>query len=346
MLIKSNLLSDTYASLEEETKLKIRFWGTRGSLPQALNNRDLQSIFFDAIKRAEDLGINTIQAFKAAIEKNQLNHPLSFGGNTTCTEVICDKQSFFVDMGSGLREAGTEHMANGRKEFHIFLTHMHWDHIMGMPFFVPIHVPGHTIKIYHVHRNAPEHVKINFNGINFPLTWDQLGGNVEFVQMKLYEPLRIGNTSITAFVLDHPGGSFGFRFDSEGKSSAIGVDSEFKRISQSELGKDLAYYQNLDLLVFDAQYEIAELASRFDWGHCSPNIGVDLAIREKIKNLVFTHHDPWAEPEKLRRMAKAAAKHAEAQLPAFKAEWESFGQPNGPRLITAWDGLVIDLDNP
>ncbi len=324
--------------------VKIKFWGTRGSLPQAMSNSELVSILGDLLTEAEKKGLKSPASIKEAIEKGQLSHPISYGGNTTCTEVSHGDELAFVDMGSGLREAGTYHMASGRKIFHIFLTHMHWDHVMGLPFFVPVHVPGHTIKIYHVHRNAPEAVKINFNGVNFPLTFEQLGGKIEFVQLKLYEPHQLGAMKVTPFVLDHPGGSFGFRFDADGKSCAVGVDGEFKRISREELGKDLVYYQNLDMLIFDAQYEIAELASRFDWGHCSPNIGVDLALRETIKNLVFTHHDPWANPAKLRRMYKSAATYAKTQLGAFKSQWEAASQPSGPNLITAWDGLTIDLD--
>ncbi len=326
--------------------MKIKFWGTRGSLPQALNHQDVLSLVGSLIETSEAQGIRTLRTFKSALEKGDLGMPVSYGGNTTCTEVLHGEHSFFVDMGSGLREAGTFYMAKGTKEFHIFLTHMHWDHVMGLPFFVPVHVPGHTIKIYHVHRNAPEHVKINFNGVNFPLTWEQLGGKIEFVQMKLYEPVQIGTVAITPFVLDHPGGCFGYRFDADGKSCVIGVDGEFKRMTPKDLGKDLVYYQNLDLLVFDAQYEIAELASRFDWGHSSPNIGVDLALREVIKTLVFTHHDPWATPAKLRKMHKAATDYCRSQLRAFKEPWQACGQPGGPRLLSAWDGFVIDLDNP
>ena len=189
-------------------------------------------------------------------------------------------------------------------------------------------------------------VGIKFNGVNFPLTWEQIGGKIEFVQMKLYEPLKFGDVSVTPFVLDHPGGSFGYRFDAAGKSCAIGVDGEYKRTTATELAKDLPFYQNLDLLIFDAQYEIAELASRFDWGHCSPNIGVDLALRECIKTIVFTHHDPWANPAKLRRMLKQASTYMTNQFPAFKDRWAAAGQPNGPKLLTAWDSLVIDLDSP
>src|SRR5262249_4595876 len=144
--------------------------------------------------------------------------------------------------------------------------------------------------------------------------------------------------TVSPFALDHPGGSFGYRFEAGGKALAIGVDGEYKRLTPKELGKDLPYYQNLDLLVFDAQYEMGELASRFDWGHCSPPIGVDLALREGIRNIILTHHDPRSSEEKSRRMMEMAQKHLQAQLPAYKQIWTSLGQPDGPRLNSAFDG--------
>ena len=324
--------------------MKVKFWGTRGSLPQATNNNELLTLVGDLLQDAKNQGIRTLRTFKMALEKGDLGKPVVYGGNTTCTEIIHGDKMFFIDMGSGLREAGSHYMPKGIKEFHIFLTHMHWDHVMGLPFFVPVHAAGYKVKIYHVHRNAPEYVKINFNGINFPLTFDQLGGKIEFEQLKLYEPKDFGSVKVTPFVLDHPGGCFGFRFDADnGKSLAVGVDGEYKRITREQLGHDLPYYQNLDMLIFDAQYEISELASRFDWGHSSPNIGVDLAVREGIKHLVFTHHDPWSTPVKLRRMKEAADDHLLTILPGNQKQWATLGQPTGPALSTAYDGLVIDL---
>ena len=324
--------------------MKVKFWGTRGSLPQALSHNDVLAAIESSLDEAGRRGISDLTSYRSALKNGQSGNPLSYGGNTTCTEILHGDQSLFVDMGSGFREAGTHAMSQGRKEFVIFLTHMHWDHIMGMPFFVPIHVPGHKLVVYHVHKNAPEFVKINFNGINFPLTWEQLGGKVEFRQLKIYEVTTLGDVTVTPFVLDHPGGSFGYRFEAGGKSVAIGVDGEYKRTSAKELGKDLRYFQNLDLLIFDAQYEMSELASRFDWGHCCPNIGVDLALREGIKMLAFTHHDPWANPSKLRRMYENARTHLNAQLPAYADQW-AVRQPGGPRILTAYDGLVLDLDS-
>lgn len=324
--------------------MKVKFWGTRGSLPQTTNHTEFLSLVDDLIAEAGKQGIRTLRTFKMSLNHGDFGHPLLYGGNTTCTEVIHGDRMFFIDMGTGLREAGTHYMPKGIKEFHIFLTHMHWDHIMGLPFFVPVHAAGCTVKIYHVHRNAPEHVKINFNGVNFPLTFDQLGGKIEFIQMKLYEAKDFGDLKVTPFVLDHPGGCFGYRFDTKNQAVAVGVDGEYKRTTRDQLGPDLPYYQNLDLLIFDAQYEISELASRFDWGHSSPNIGVDLAVREGIKHIAFTHHDPWSTPVKLRRMKETAEHHLATILPSAKAQWTSLGQPDGPKLSTAYDGFVIDLD--
>jgi len=310
-------------------------------LPRAVNNEMLVTFLEDIVEFGATKGIESAKGLLEAVQNDKLHVPLTFGGNTSCTEVTTDDQSFFVDMGSGFREAGTSAMQAGRKEFHVFMTHMHWDHVMGMPFFIPVHVPGHKINIYHVHKNAPEHIKINFNGVNFPLTWDQLNGDIEFHQLKLYEPNKFGETTVTPFSLDHPGGSFGYRFDTKKHSFAIGVDGEFKRLTPKELGKDLAFYQNLDLLLFDAQYELAELASRFDWGHCSPHIGVDLALRENIKNIVFTHHDPWSTETKLRRMFETAQRYCASQIDGYIETWKD--QPKGPNMKMAYDGLTIDL---
>lgn len=320
----------------------IKCWGTRGSLPSAVNNAKFLTLLEDTVALGKKHGIEKSADLVEAVRSGKLHTPIVYGGNTTCTEIGHGKGTIYVDMGSGFREAGTAAMQQGVKEFHIFMTHMHWDHVMGMPFFIPIHVPGHKLNIYHVHKNAPEHIRINFNGVNFPLTWDQLNGKIEFHQLKLYEPVQFADLSVTPFVLDHPGGSFGYRMDGGGKSLAIGVDGEYKRLTPKELGKDLKFFQNLDLLLFDAQYEMAELASRFDWGHCSPNIGVDLALREGIKQMLFTHHDPWSTEDKLRRMFANTVKYMHSQLDSYREVWEKL-QPEGPKLQMAYDGLTIEL---
>lgn len=325
--------------------MKLHMWGTRGSLPRAITHQTFVNLVDGYAKNAEKSGLTTISEFRSALRDGDLGVPLVYGGNTTCNEIIHKNQRLFVDMGTGFAEASSSVMAQGRTDHKIFMTHMHWDHIMGLPFFVPLYLAGHTITIYHVHANAPDFVRIQFNGVNFPVKWDQLAAAIEFKQLKLYEAVNFDGLKVTPFALDHPGGSFGYRFQTDTSSLVIGVDGEFKRTTPAELGKDLPFYQNLDLLVFDGQYEMDELASRNDWGHSSPPIAVELALREGIRNVIITHHDPRADEIKARQMLAQALDHRAKHLSPYAQRWQDLGQPEGPNLLLAYDGLEFDLNN-
>jgi phosphoribosyl 1,2-cyclic phosphodiesterase len=324
--------------------VQLKLWGTRGSLPQALSRYEFVERIEQLIDVAERKGISDLKNFKESLRQNTLVEVPHFGGHTTCTEVIHGGEHLLVDAGSGITDACVEALGRGQKQFHILQTHMHWDHIMGLPFFVPIYQPGTEIIIHHVHANTPEYVKILFNGINFPVKWQDLSAKISFHLLKLYEPIEFGAITVTPFALDHPGGSFGYHFEANGRKASIGVDGEYKRLTAKELGKDLKFYQDIDVLLFDGQYELDELATRFDWGHSSPPIGVELALREGIKRLILCHHDPRATAEKAQRMLEQARQYCKDQLPHHKEAWAKRGQPEGPRIESGYDGLEIDLD--
>jgi phosphoribosyl 1,2-cyclic phosphodiesterase len=321
--------------------LYVKFWGTRGSTPRAFTHDDILTLLQRLKASGKAGGKTTLDEILTAHSGKHQDVPLGFGGDTTCVEIGHGKQSLFVDMGSGLRQAGTDAMDTGNKEFHILVTHMHWDHVLGLPFFRPIFEKDFTLHIYHVHNESPEFIKLNFNGINFPVLWGDLGSNIVFHQLKPYRSVDINGMKVEPFRLDHPGDSFGYRIEAKSQAVVIGFDSEYTRLSRAELGKDLKYYQNLDLLIFDGQYTPVELEARKGWGHSTPTTGCELALREGIKKLAFTHHDPWADFDKLISMWDEAKAHVKLLMPKFADVWKS--QPAGPELVYAYDRLRLNL---
>lgn len=320
--------------------MKLTIWGSRGSSPVTMSHQAFLKRLDSLYTKAKGMGVSSLDDFMKAAHNGDFGYPLTYGGQTPCTEVFAGGRRFFVDLGTGLRDAGTRYMKTD-DEFNFFLTHMHWDHLMGMPFFIPVFVPGKKIIIHHVHKNAPEHVKIVFNGTNFPVKWEDLASTIEFRELKLYQETLIDGVSITPFALDHPGGSFGYRFEHGGKSAVVGFDGEYIRVSPKDLGKDLRFYQNLDMLVFDAQYELADLLHKHDWGHSSAMIGVDLALREGIRKLVLIHHDPWAGEEALEKSLTNAKNYMKRALKHHPEMWKD--HPAGVEIFSAFDGLELEV---
>lgn len=322
--------------------MQIKLWGTRGSLPRVMTHERLQSSLSSLLQRAKKQGVTDLLGLQKFVAEQR---PLTFGGNTTCTEVRDGPDSYFVDCGTGLTSYAELGQPNEQKYYAFFLSHLHWDHINGLPFFPPIYDHESTIDIFYVHEQTEDYLAQEFDGIKFPVRWQELDAYIRFQRLFVHEPLHLDTgLTITPFKLDHPGDSFGYRFDQGGMKSsvAIAVDNELQRKTADELGEDLRYYQELDLLLFDSQYESSELAHKYDWGHSSPTLGVDLACREMIKQLVLVHHDPWANDDKLQKKVNDAQDYARKIYPQYRQQWK-YVQEGGPRIIAGYDGLTIDV---
>lgn len=313
----------------------IHFWGTRGSIPSPVSGQQLKTDILGWLEtcRSEDFSLSDIIEDLKVTSPSLSKRPIlpgHFGGETTSIEVGAGgASSLFVDAGTGLRHVSTKYPE--RDTYHILLTHVHWDHILGLLFFEPMFLKGKKINFYHLHEDAPKYIKVLFNGVNFPVSWDQLAADVRFHKLKKHEETCIEGLNLTPFCMDHPGGSYAFRFRHGDKNIAVCTDSSFDRHSREELGDDLQYYQNLDLIVFDAQYDKEDFEKKKTYGHCTPEQGIKLAIREKIKNLVLTHHDPTYTHSKILGMMELAQKAAESS--------QSFV----PKVESAYDGMHIEV---
>jgi phosphoribosyl 1,2-cyclic phosphodiesterase len=296
--------------------MRVRLWGVRGSLPSPTTpdqNRFKLEEVLSQFERLRDSNVPvTAQTF---LETLPVHLGGGYGGNTSCAEVSHGSSRLLIDAGSGLRGFSEYIMqtAPATEEFHLYFTHFHWDHLIGLPFFVPLYVKGKTLNIYAVHDDLEASLQALFRKPNFPVPYEVVKKQIKIHKLAPRKTFNIGELAITPYQLDHPDPSWGLRVEADGKSLAWAVDSECIRTSNLELGDDLKLYENADLMVFDAQYSFSEALEKINWGHSSAPIGIDLAIRENVKLALFAHHDPSASDENIYQ-AEEQTKHYYSEL--------------------------------
>jgi phosphoribosyl 1,2-cyclic phosphodiesterase len=279
--------------------LKIKLWGVRGSIPtpkKPVDVREANKHLIEDYVNSNFAKKKDIDGFLDDLFPNKLH---GYGGNTACIEVQTSKTRVIIDGGSGIRELGYELVRSGEKEFHIIFTHFHWDHIVGLPFFVPFYIPGHTIHLYAVQDELEYIIRTVFKKPFFPVPFEALGAEILFHKLPERKEYKIGDIKFTPYELDHPDPCWGFKFIHRKKVFSYCVDTECHRITRKELGPDLPLYQGVDLLLFDAQYSYEDYMEKVNWGHSTTHNGVDIALREGIKKVGFMHHDPEASDEDL-----------------------------------------------
>jgi phosphoribosyl 1,2-cyclic phosphodiesterase len=214
------------------------------------------------------------------------------GGNTSCIEVRCGEQLFILDAGTGLRGLGDELMRRGEQRAELLLSHLHWDHIQGLPFFVPLYVPGVELVLH-----GPSWGRGGLQGAlrrqmsapGFPVEFADIGARVELAELRHHSRFQRGDVTITAARLNHPGGVLGYRIEYGGKALVYATDTEHYDCVDPAL-RELC--RGADLLVYDAQYTPEEYPTKVGWGHSTFQAGIELARAAGASRLALFHHDP------------------------------------------------------
>ena len=324
--------------------LKIKFWGVRGSLPSALSPVDqalhsegvLRSFFSSGYKDSSQIG--------KFIDQSGVVQIGGYGAATTCVEVSSNRSQLIIDGGSGIRNLSEKVMTGtygrARGPFHILMTHFHWDHVIGLPFFVPHFLPGVQLHYYAVQKDLEKLIRGVFQKPYFPVPFEALTSKIHFHILEPRKTVQIEDISVTPYQLDHPDECWGYRIEHGGKVYSHCVDTEGTRVSREELGDDLPLYQGVDLMYYDAQYTFPELAEKANWGHSAAQIGLDIAFREGVKQVMFTHHDPGATISTIQEIKRQTLDYYNWRLQNAKENQEQISP-------VAWDfaheGLEIKL---
>ena len=213
----------------------IRFWGTRGSIPVALTGAGVRSKIKQALLQANGRRFDDDAAVERFIDE-ELDFPIrhSYGGNSACVDIVGGTEYMVCDMGSGLRSLGQqimrEHGPGKPQVYNFFMSHVHWDHIMGFPFFPPAYIPGNTIRIHGCHPLAvlQEAFHRQQSDPCFPVDWKNLGADIQLVHLEPEQWYEINGFRVKAKLQPHHGDSYGYRFEKDGKVVVYSTDGEHK----------------------------------------------------------------------------------------------------------------------
>jgi phosphoribosyl 1,2-cyclic phosphodiesterase len=317
---------------------RIKFWGTRGSLPVSLTAEDVRRKIVSALRGASGRAFASNHDVEAYVNGLDLAVAGTYGGHTSCVQLETGGPDYVVcDLGSGVRPFGQEVLAHHRsaspQTFHIFLSHMHWDHIMGLPFFQPAYVPGNRIHFYGAHPDLEAALRRQQDPPSFPVDFSVLRADIDFTCLEAGRRYDIAGMSVTAKLQCHAGNSYGFRFESGGRSVVYTTDSEHKLVDPAETQGFVEFFRDADVVIFDAMYSLADVTSvKADWGHSSNIIGVELCQLAGAQHLCLFHHEPANDDDAISRVL------------ADTRRLEEITRTGAPlRVTAAYDGMEILL---
>jgi phosphoribosyl 1,2-cyclic phosphodiesterase len=318
--------------------VRVRFWGTRGSIPVALPSTEIERKLVAALVKASGRQLDTVEKARAFV-RTELDFDIShtFGGNSSCVQIDAGGGEYVLcDLGSGARVFANHVIGRGGPSghtFHVFMSHLHWDHIMGFPFFMPAYIPGNVVRIYGCHDEL-EHAFRHQNAAPcFPVDFSRMGARIEFIQLEPGRRYEIAGLAVTGMRQRHGGDSYGYRFTAHGKAIVYSTDSEHKPEDTAEAEAFVKFFEEADLVIFDAMYSLADAVSvKEDWGHSSNVVGVELCQRARARHLCLYHHEPIFGDEQLTSVLRDTRRLEEITRRDYLLE-----------VSAAWDGMEIVL---
>ena len=265
---------------------------------------------------------------------------LRYGGNTSCVAVRSASGTLvMLDIGTGAANLGRELMAQGGKiSGHIMISHTHWDHIQGLPFFAPLFTAGNEWDIY-APRGLRESLQDTLAGqmeyTYFPVELDQMGASIRYHDL-IEGSLTVGDIAVTARYLNHPALTLGYRLHADGATMVYSCDHEPHSralavgpgLIEGHDAEHAAFLADADLVVHDAQYVASEYASKVGWGHSTVEYAVNVARHAGVKRLALTHHDPTRN---------------DAAVDTILKGLKAGGQAGDMEIFAAAEGMQIEL---
>lgn len=314
--------------------MELQLWGVRGSYPAPLGPGSylakIDNILSLAIRQRISLKNkhDFIKSLPAELKT-------VYGGNTSCISINDGQDILIFDGGTGITVLGDKLTKSGllhnyKNHLHILFSHTHLDHINGIPFFKPLYNKDVTIDFYSVHPNLEKTLENQQQSQYHPISFHKMPASKFFHQLEENEAIQIGNFKIDNLRLNHPNGSFAYRItDIEEHRIIYATDAEYKSNDHSNY---IDFYKDADILIYDAQFTILELAYNYNWGHSTPVMGVDFACLANVKKLFLFHHNPEYDEKRIYEGLVTAKEYLKQKYRNYNLE-----------IVIANEGMSINL---
>jgi len=313
--------------------MNIRFWGVRGSIPTPIPPSRIKSKISAIVEQITPEDIKSPESrerFLAGLPPWLFG---TVGGNSPCVSVTFENlnECIIFDCGSGLREMGLSQSIDIKKlnQFHIFLSHFHWDHLQGLPFFGPAYNPANKLEFYSPVGGLEQIISGQMVFPYFPVTIDVMGSKKNYHYME--RDFNICNCTVSMKKMNHPGDSYAYCVNENGKRVIYATDTELTSSDFIKNDENTAFFKEADLLVIDCQYTLGEAIEKYNWGHSAFSLAVDFAANWNIKHMVMFHHDPTYDDHKLYGILQSARWYLERM------------NLKGIELTLAYEGLEISI---
>jgi phosphoribosyl 1,2-cyclic phosphodiesterase len=289
----------------------IHFWGVRGSVPAPLTPQQIQAKITAAIQRISPKDLeseDTRERFISTLPKWIFG---TTGGNTPCVEVTgSDGTKVILDAGTGIRVLGRLGIPPQDNHYYILLSHFHWDHIQGLPFFDAAYKPNSVIDFYSPFPAMERLLAQQMKKPYYPIEMSSFTKNVSFHTVSPKEDFSVGRLRTQCRKMTHPGNSYSYSLTENGHKFIYATDVELNQTDFERTPEHIAFFQDADVLVLDSQYTVEEALMKENWGHSAFCYAIDFAVSWKIKKLYLFHHEPTYDDRKINSILQAARWYA------------------------------------
>jgi len=288
--------------------VRVRFWGVRGSLPSPLLPSQVRDKLSEILRQAlpgDFVDSKSKRRFLEGLPPWLLG---TVGANTSCLSVGIDgfDEHIVFDCGSGMRELGVSPVSQYSK-YHVFLSHFHWDHLQGFPFFVPAFKPTVDIDFYSPKPGFDKYLMDMMQEPYHPIRMEYMASKKTFHVLE--SPVEVGPATVSYRKMSHPGDAFAYKVSHGGKSFIYATDAELDAGDFIKNEENIAFFEGVDVAVVDSQYTPLEAIEKYKWGHSPYNMVVEFAVNWGIKHLVLFHHDPTSDDKKLYEMLRSSRQY-------------------------------------